>query len=317
MSPARGSLLRALPRTLPVRLAAALALALPAGPAAAEGWAGFYTPTERPVPPAPPALPASAAASLPSGPAAAQAQAQRLAQGVGGDACLGAILAAQTRYDIPGNLLLAVGLQEAGLRQGGKLTVWPWTVNAAGDGRMFETPDRAKAWVRERQAAGVNSIDVGCMQVNLRWHPEAFVNLDQAFDPAANVDYAARFLRDLYAKTGNWLKAAGSYHSFNDEQRNRYLASLTRNIEVANIRAPVFAGRLGAAVLTAAARAPSAGYPAAPAYAPAPATPPEPKLPQPGIGWWAALSDSADAPRVSIYSARALQPVLPNFKQEF
>lgn len=259
-----------------------LLLAL-AGPAVAEGWAGFYTPTERP---------ASPAAKAPSRPVLA----------VGGDACLGAILAAQDRYGIPGNLLLAVGLQEAGLKRSGKLTVWPWTVNAAGDGRMFKTADKAKEWVRARQAAGVDSIDVGCMQVNLRWHPDAFVSLDQAFDPVANVDYAARFLKDLYSRTGNWMKAAGSYHSFNEQARTRYLTRLTRNLEVANASAPDFAKRLEGSVTLAAAPAPR---------------PAEPKLPQPGIGWWAALSDGADAPRVSIYSARALQPVLPNFKQEF
>jgi len=266
---------------------AALAAALSAGPGGAEGWAGFYTPSEKPAP---------AAAPLPT--------ASRVARPVANDACLSAILAAQERYDIPGNLLLAVGLQEAGMKRAGELTVWPWTVNAAGDGRMFRTPDEAKAWVRARQAAGVDSIDVGCMQVNLRWHPDAFVSLDQAFDPVANVDYAARFLKGLYARTGNWLKAAGSYHSFNEQARNRYLAGLTRNLEVANARAPDFARRLGGTVVLT----------SAPATSPRPATPPDP---QPGIGWWAALSDGADAPKVSIYSVRALKPVLPHFKQEF
>ncbi|GHD99292.1 hypothetical protein U879_09350 [Defluviimonas sp. 20V17] len=280
----------------PIRplLAASLLTALAAVPAGADGWAGFYTPTERPDPPA-------AVSAAPGSPAGRRARPV-----VSADACLSAIMSAQARYDIPGNLLLAVGLQEAGLKRGGRLTVWPWTVNAAGDGRMFDTADRAKAWVRARQAAGVTSIDVGCMQVNLRWHPDAFTSLDQAFDPAANVDYAARFLRDLHARTGNWLKAAGSYHSLNDKARNRYLASLSRNIEVANARAPGLADRLGARVLTASAAAP-------PAAAPQPAAP----EPQPGIGWWAALSGGADAPRVSIYSTHALQPVLPNFRQEF
>lgn len=279
-------------------LAVPLLAALAAAPVAAEGWAGFYTPSERPTPPAMAATPAPAPSYA------------RQARPVSSDACLSAILSAQARYGIPGNLLLAVGLQESGLKRDGKLTVWPWTVNAAGDGRMFDTPDRAKAWVHAREAAGVSSIDVGCMQVNLRWHPDAFASLDQAFDPVANVDYAARFLRDLYARSGNWLKAAGSYHSLNDKARNRYLAALSRNIEVANARAPGLAERLGARILTA----------SAPTLQPSgtqPPTPVPPPGPQPGIGWWAALSDGADAPRISIYSTRALQPVLPNFKQEF
>ncbi|WP_102224503.1 lytic transglycosylase domain-containing protein [Acidimangrovimonas sediminis] len=283
-------------------------------PAGAEGWAGFYTPTARPAAAAPVApsgpLPAP---TLPGG--ALSAPTLHSATAPGSEVCLRAILDAQARYAIPGNLLLAVGLQEAGLKRSGRLTVWPWTVNAAGDGRMFESAGKAKAWVRERQAAGVSSIDIGCMQVNLRWHPDAFQSLDQAFDPATNVDYAARFLKDLYDRTGNWLKAAGSYHSFNEAARNRYLAGLTRNLEVANARAPEFARRLGPAQLM------TASAPAAPGatvhHAPRPASDPEPQIPQPGIGWWAALSDRSDAPRVSIYSARELQPVLPAFRQEF
>ncbi len=51
--------------------------------------------------------------------------------------------------------------------------------------------------VAAMRAAGMQSIDVGCMQINLRAHPAAFASIDDAFDPAANADYAARFLRDL------------------------------------------------------------------------------------------------------------------------
>ena len=32
---------------------------------------------------------------------------------------------------------------------------------------------------------GVRLMDVGCMQVNLQMHPDAFPSLDAAFDPAA------------------------------------------------------------------------------------------------------------------------------------
>ena len=79
-------------------------------------------------------------------------------------------------HGIPNNILLGIGLQEAGRRVGEGVTIWPWSVNAAGTGRVFDSRDEALAWVQERQAAGIASIDVGCMQINLRWHPEAFVS---------------------------------------------------------------------------------------------------------------------------------------------
>jgi hypothetical protein len=51
------------------------------------------------------------------------------------------------------------------------------------------------------------------MQVNLMYHPDAFRSLDQAFDPASNTRYAARFLNQLYAQTNDWKQAAALYHS--------------------------------------------------------------------------------------------------------
>jgi hypothetical protein len=57
------------------------------------------------------------------------------------------------------------------------------------------------------------SIDVGCMQVNLMHHPEAFASLDDAFDPSHNAAYAGRFLTALFAGLGDWGTAIAAYHS--------------------------------------------------------------------------------------------------------
>lgn len=250
-----------------VLLLAALS-ALP-GIARAEGWSGFYTSRSAPV----------------AKPQPVTAQ----------NACIRAILAAQKRYDIPNNLLLAIGLQEAGLSRGGKLTVWPWSVNAAGEGKMFESARAAMDWVRQKQAQGVGSIDVGCMQINQRWHPDAFASLPASFDPATNVDYAARFLVGLRQRTGDWMTAAGSYHSFNTKQRQTYLAALKHNVAVANARFDSFRARASGAAPLRAAEA----------------------KPQPRIAWTSELSAASDDRRLSIYSTAELQPVLPHFSQEF
>ena len=213
-------------------------------------------------------------------------------------ACIRAILEAQERHGIPGNILLGIGLQEAGTKRSGDLTVWPWAVNAAGVGRFFEDREEAIAWVRDRLAAGVRSIDVGCMQINLRWHPDAFLDFEQGFDPTANADYAARFLRDLYRQTGDWTLAAGSYHSFTPDKRERYLKSLRRNVRVANQQLEVlraFAGRAPAVASSETTLASSNG------------------AGQSGL-WSASLSDSADQGRKSLYSTVELKPILPKFQ---
>jgi hypothetical protein len=53
------------------------------------------------------------------------------------------------------------------------------------------------------------------MQVDLHYHPHAFASLEEAFAPAANADYAARLLLDLYRGEagGSWDIAVGLYHS--------------------------------------------------------------------------------------------------------
>ena len=61
--------------------------------------------------------------------------------------------------------------------------VWPWTINVEGKGFHFKTKRDAIRFVKDQMTAGKESIDVGCMQINLKYHPDAFTSLDQAFSP--------------------------------------------------------------------------------------------------------------------------------------
>ena len=45
---------------------------------------------------------------------------------------------------------------------------------------------------------------------------------EAAFDPAQNAAYAAKFLNDLHAQSGDWPKAAALYHSANPELGEPY-----------------------------------------------------------------------------------------------
>jgi hypothetical protein len=129
--------------------------------------------------------------------------------------CSAAIAVAERRYGLPTGLLRAIGDVESGraLSEGKQIQPWPWTVNAQGEGRFFDSMLQATSWVRQQQSAGVQSIDVGCLQVNLLYHPQAFRSLEEALDPRANSDYAARFLLSLYNMTRSWATAVGYYHS--------------------------------------------------------------------------------------------------------
>ena len=144
--------------------------------------------------------------------------------------CIQAIREAERAHGIPHDLLMALGLQEAGMTFQGARTIWPWSVNVEGRGHRFDTRAEAEAFVQGQLAQGIRSIDVGCLQINLRWHPDAFPTPGAGFDPALNADYAARFLRDLKAQTGDWWQAAGHYHSATPERKAIYLAGLSRHV---------------------------------------------------------------------------------------
>ncbi|HVC63229.1 MAG TPA: transglycosylase SLT domain-containing protein [Acetobacteraceae bacterium] len=131
--------------------------------------------------------------------------------------CDSAVAAAGDSFRLPPHLLLAIAEVESGRPDPstGRLQPWPWTINADGEGAFFPSKAQAIAAVRSLQARGVHSIDVGCMQVNLMFHPAAFASLDDAFDPRVNALYAARFLTALHAGSHDhdWLSAIAAYHS--------------------------------------------------------------------------------------------------------
>lgn len=138
--------------------------------------------------------------------------------------CLNATRAVERREGIPAHLLAAIALTESGRydADSGENFAWPWTVTAQGKGRYFATEAEARAEVEILLSQGVRNIDVGCMQINMHYHWNAFPTLDQAFDPAANAAYAAKFLKSKYEVSRNWLTAAGQYHSHTPENFRPY-----------------------------------------------------------------------------------------------
>ncbi|MFC7738791.1 transglycosylase SLT domain-containing protein [Roseomonas sp. GCM10028921] len=143
-----------------------------------------------------------------------------------GALCRAAIQRAEREARLPSGLLSAIALVESGRLdpRSGRVVSWPWTINAEGQGRFFESRSEAVDAVKELAARGVRVVDVGCMQVNLFHHPDAFPSLDEAFDPLTNARYAARFLTRLYTAASDWIAAVGRYHSSTEERAEVYRA---------------------------------------------------------------------------------------------
>ena len=140
-----------------------------------------------------------------------------------GTQCRQAVAMMERSANIPSHLMAAIARIESGKADGqGGVSPWPWTINVEGAGYTFDSKEAAIAAVRQHQARGARSIDVGCMQVNLMFHPTAFTSLDDAFDPLVNARYAAKFLTDLFTQTGDWTKATAFYHSATPELGGNY-----------------------------------------------------------------------------------------------
>ena len=204
-----------------ILLLSLLVLLLPAaarGETPVRGFSGFRSLFHVP-PPAVPVRPTAPPTTLPA-PVSDNAWS--------GSLCRAAVLAAERAHGIPAGLLLAIGLVESGRSdpQTGQRSPWPWAVNVEGRGALFDTREAALAFVRQSEAGGSRSIDTGCLQVNRLHHPGAFASLEQSFDPPANADYAARFLKQLKEGPagGDWMKAAGFYHSQTPERAEGYRA---------------------------------------------------------------------------------------------
>ncbi len=137
-------------------------------------------------------------------------------------------LAAQ-RYQIPLAVFYAVGLNETGAH--GRLQ--PFSMNIDGRPTASASLPEALARFQRAKAQGARMIDIGCMQINHHFHGARFGSLEAMFDPARNVDYAARFLRELKGRERTWTMAVARYNAGpdNDPAQKRYVCGvLTRMV---------------------------------------------------------------------------------------
>ncbi|HTI81121.1 MAG TPA: hypothetical protein VL614_11800, partial [Acetobacteraceae bacterium] len=107
---------------------------------------------------------------------------------------------AEHAFALPVGLLGAIGKVESGRWDPGlgRVVPSPWAIDAGGQPYLSDNKASALQVTRTLQDSGVHNIDVGCFQINLHSHPTAFSDLEQAFDPVANAQYAAKFLSSLH-----------------------------------------------------------------------------------------------------------------------
>lgn len=138
--------------------------------------------------------------------------------------CDKAAVQAARSTDVPLSVLKAIARTESGMTVNNDFVPWPWTVNSEGRGVRFSSAQEAVEYVGLNRKRGVSNIDIGCFQINYKWHGENFSSVQEMFNPYKNALYAANFLTSLYHEFEDWTKAAGAYHSRNTAHSDLYLA---------------------------------------------------------------------------------------------
>lgn len=116
------------------------------------------------------------------------------------------------RHAIPTSILYAVALTESGKQYDSTLLPWPWTLNIDGQGNYYESYHTAKIALSEALEKS-QSVDIGLMQINWRWHQDKLQNIATALNPLQNLNHGARMLHECYEQSGDWWEAVGHYHS--------------------------------------------------------------------------------------------------------
>ena len=147
--------------------------------------------------------------------------------------CLAEARRAEAQHGIPSGLLQSITRVEAGRKTvTGEFMPWAWTLNDRGKGLFFDSREAAMAHLQAAVDSGDHSVDVGCMQVNTKWHMEGFLALSDMLDPVQNADYAAGFLLDLHEAHQSWDDAVKHYHSAEPEKHIRYHSRVLAELEI-------------------------------------------------------------------------------------
>ena len=131
-------------------------------------------------------------------------------------------------HGVPLGILYAVGLTETGRRG----SLHPYALGGEGQTVFAKDVSEAVTSFETMRQKGVRLVDLGCMQINHYYHSSNFESVQAMFDPAKNVDYAARFLKELRAREGSWTMAVARYNAGpnNDPAQKRYVCRVVTNL---------------------------------------------------------------------------------------
>jgi len=118
-------------------------------------------------------------------------------------------------------ILYAVALVESAKVSKRVARPWPWALNRQGHPFIPSSLTEAKEILGGTLAKGIRNIDVGLMQVNVRWQGHRVSQPEDLLDPETNLKVGADVLAEAIGSApGNLPLGIGRYHAgFRDEAR--------------------------------------------------------------------------------------------------
>lgn len=115
---------------------------------------------------------------------------------------------------------------------GRKGSLYAYALNIEGKPIYPRSQRDAVAQFDTARRSGAKLIDVGCMQINQFYHGENFRSVEDMLDPRSNVEYAAKFLKNLRNRHETWTMAVARYHAGpnNDPAQKQYVCRVIANL---------------------------------------------------------------------------------------
>lgn len=133
-------------------------------------------------------------------------------------------------------ILYAVALAESASYRGLNMTSpWPYAIRNGSNATYAKSRIEAEQVLNKALQEGEKyQLDIGLMQINLRWHEHRVNSPDELLDPITNLDIGSRILAEAIQSSPNDLELGiGRYHSWNEERARWYgqrVLSIYRNI---------------------------------------------------------------------------------------
>ena len=124
-----------------------------------------------------------------------------------------------SKHRIDPYILYAVALTESRKNDGqNRVIPSPWAINNAGNTFIPGSQQEAEALLNQLMDQGKRNIDVGMMQVNLRWHGHRVARPEQLLIPSTNLEIGASVLSEaIQSVPGNLAHGIGRYYSWKNE----------------------------------------------------------------------------------------------------